>query len=174
MLVWLDFSLSLPFCVGGPDFRGQARHRRTAADAPVLNLDAFTAMMARRVEAQIKWDWDLLPGLWSLSFASKVNMSVSLGMRRLLQRCGADGMSNQKIGAATARIYKLLHEGEYIDSAGRRNCLTLLVPSPVLVGSSRRRGDVRMSRRRENTGTHNDYCVLRFEAMCRRWATSWA
>ena len=168
------FSLSLPFCVGGPDFRGQARHRRTAAEAPVLDLDAFTAMMARRVEAQIKWDWDLLPGLWSVSFASKVNMSVSLGMRRSLRRCGADGMSNQKIGAATARIYKLLHEGEYIDSAGRRNCLTLLVPSPVFVGSSRRGGDVRMSRRRENTGTHNDYCVLRFEAMCRRWATSWA
>ena len=102
--------------------------------------------------------------------ASKSNTGASAAVRRW----GADGRANQKIGAATARIYKLLHEGEYIDSAGRRNCLTLLVPSPVFVGSSRRGGDVRMSRRRENTGTHNDYCVLRFEAMCRRWATSWA
>ena len=114
------FHMSLPRCVGGPDFRGKPRHRRTHDDAAPLYLDSFTAMMASRVETQIRWDWDLLPGLWSLSFASKVNMSASLGFQRALTRGGADEQSDQKIGAATARIYKLLWDGEYFDDNGRR------------------------------------------------------
>ena len=74
------FNATLPWCGGGPDFPRQKRYRRQYDDAPVLSLDVFTAMMAQRVEAQIRWDWDLNPSLWSLAFASKVNLGVSMSM----------------------------------------------------------------------------------------------
>ena len=83
------FQLSLPWCVGGPDLPGRKRWRRVYEDAPTLSLDAFTAMMAERVESNIRWDWDLNPGLWSLAFASKVNLGVAMSIQRCL-RCGGD------------------------------------------------------------------------------------
>ena len=53
------FNLTLPRQVGGPDFRGQNRRwRRQFDDAPTVDLKMYTAMMARRVEAQVRWDWD--------------------------------------------------------------------------------------------------------------------
>ena len=56
------FALTLPWCVGGPDFPNQPRHRRCFDDAPALSLDAFTAMIAARCESAIRTDWDLNPG----------------------------------------------------------------------------------------------------------------
>ena len=50
------FDLTFPWCVGGSDVKGQPSYRRQASDAPFLSLDAFTAMTARRVEAQFRWD----------------------------------------------------------------------------------------------------------------------
>ena len=47
------FSLTLPWCVGGPDFPRQPRRRRCFADAPALSLDAFTTMIAARCESAI-------------------------------------------------------------------------------------------------------------------------
>ena len=70
--------------MGGPDFRGTARRRRCFDDSPMLELCAYTTMMARRVEAQVRWDWDLLPGLQSLSFASRVNQSVGISLSKSL------------------------------------------------------------------------------------------
>ena len=114
------FNLSLPWCVGGPDFHGCKRWRRTD-DAPRLSLDKYTQMMAERVEANIRWDWDLNPSLWSLSFASKVNLGVSMSIKRCLRRAGeAENTSEQEIGEATANIYRLLQDGEYEDGTGKR------------------------------------------------------
>ena len=80
------FNLTLPRQVGGPDFPRQGRRwRRQFDDAPMLDLTTYTAMMARRVEAQIRWDWDLNPGLQSLSFASKVNQSAGIAIRKAIQ-----------------------------------------------------------------------------------------
>ena len=59
------FNIQLPYVVGGPDFPKQSRYRRTYEDAPSLLLDGFTAMMGARVEAQIRWDWELNPALRS-------------------------------------------------------------------------------------------------------------
>ena len=55
-------------------------------DAPMVPLQTYTAMMARRVEAQVRWDWDLAPSLQSLSFASQVNLAVSLSYYRALRK----------------------------------------------------------------------------------------
>ena len=117
------FNMTLPWCVGGPDFPGQPRTRRKFDDAPTLSLDAFTSMMAARVEAQIRWDWDLNPGLWSLSFASKVNLGVSMSLQRSMRRAEeAPGHTDAAIGKAAARIYELLWEGEY-EEGGRRRAI---------------------------------------------------
>ena len=114
------FNLTLPWCVGGPDFPKQPRYRRHAVDAPWLSLDAYTAMMARRVEAQMRWDWDLNPALWSLAFASKVNTGVSMGLQRALCRGADTTPSHNEIGESCARIFHLLWHGEYVDASGRR------------------------------------------------------
>ena len=78
------FHMTLPWCVGGPDLRGRTRYRRSSEDAPALTLDEFTAMIPRRVEAQMRWDWDLVPAVWSLRFATKVNLGASLSIKRTL------------------------------------------------------------------------------------------
>ena len=114
------FNITLPWCVGGPDFPNKPRYRRKFLDAPGVSLHTFDAMMACRCEAQIRQDWDFSPGLRSLSFATKVNQGVSMSITRALSRDKDDSLSAQQIGKACARIYKLLWDGEYEDSSGRR------------------------------------------------------
>ena len=56
----------MPRQVGGPDFhRTGPRWRRKFEHAPHLDLAAYTAMMTRRCEAQVRWDWGLNTGLHS-------------------------------------------------------------------------------------------------------------
>ena len=114
------FNLTFPWCVGGPDFKGQPRYRRQASDAPFLSLDAFTAMTARRVEAQFRWDWDLNPALQSLSFASKVNLGMSMSVKRALKGSHEGDVSGEDISAAAKKILSLLWFGEYTTHAGNR------------------------------------------------------
>ncbi len=76
--------------------------------------------MAKRVETQVRWDWDLAPGLQSLCFASKVNLSVGISLRKGLQRleAGATETPDTSIGQAMKRIYELLHSGHYVEVRG--------------------------------------------------------
>ena len=108
------FNVSLPWCVGGPDLERRPRYRRgLVEEAPYLSLDAFTAMIPARVESQIRWDTELTPGVWSLRFASQVNLGMSLAIKRALQRGHQDDSHKEDIGKATARIYQLLAKGKY-------------------------------------------------------------
>ena len=78
--------------------------RRCFDDAPEVSLDMYTEMMSDRVEANIRWDWDLNPALWSLSFASKVNLGVSMSIKRCLRRSDESEHANEKkIGEVTLR-----------------------------------------------------------------------
>ena len=118
------FNLTLPKQVGGPDFpgSGKQRWRRRFEDAPILSLSRYTSMMAKRVESQVRWDWDLVPGLHSLSFASKVNLSVGIALAKSLKQLkeAQEEASDTHIGLAMKRLYELLHTGEYIDAKGQR------------------------------------------------------
>ena len=110
------FNVSLPWCVGGPDLDNRTRYRRgdyNAKDVPIFSLDAFTAMLPCRVESQIAWDFELLPGVWSLRFASQVNLGTSLAIKRALQKGQHDNSAQEDIGKAAARIYELLAKGKY-------------------------------------------------------------
>ena len=84
------FSLTLPWCVGGPDFPNQPRYRRVFEDAPAVSLDTFTAMIPARCEYQMRADWDIVPGIWSLAFATKVNLGAAMSLQRALRR-SSDG-----------------------------------------------------------------------------------
>jgi len=102
------FCMTFPRCVGGPDFPQQRRERRHFDDAPEVSLHTFTAMMAARCEYQFRADWDLNPGLFSLSFVTKVNRGMSMSIQRALRRGAHAAEEDVKAGAAAARIYKLL------------------------------------------------------------------
>ena len=79
-------------------------------------------MCARRVEAQIRWDWDLNPGLWSLAFASKVNCGLSMAYTKAMKRMQYLSEEEQELGVgeATQRVYRLLWHGEYWDEARQK------------------------------------------------------
>ena len=113
------FQLSLPWCVGGPDFDNQPRLRRKAEEDPAVSLDMFTAMMSRRSEAQIRWDWDLNPALQSLAFASKVNLGFSMSLNRTIRKLDSpDDNTDLKLGEAASRIFDHLQFGRY-EEGGR-------------------------------------------------------
>ncbi len=95
----------------------------------MVSLDTYTAMMAARCEYQIRADWDFNPGLFSLAFASKVNLGQSMSIQRALRRGAQGPEADAEIGAATVRIYKLLWEGEYINAAGQRTIYLHSLPT---------------------------------------------
>ena len=105
------FNLTLPWCVGGPDLEGRDRFRRHHLDAPVLSLPAFTRMMPRRAEAQIRWDWDLVPSIWSLHLATQVNRGASLSIRRALVAGADEKCRDREIGELAASIYEHMWNG---------------------------------------------------------------
>ena len=113
------FNLTIPWYVGGPDLKDKARFRRSSSDTPPLTLTDFTKMIPQRVESQLRWDWDLVPAIWSLWFASAVNMSKSLSMMRAMTRAAEVEEPNEKaIGAVAAKIHEFLHSGVYMRSDG--------------------------------------------------------
>ena len=96
--------------VGGPDFPGDCGRRGKYEDSAPVSLDMYTTMMASRCEYQIRADWDFNPGLFSLAFASRVNLSQSMAIKRALRRGAGEEESDASIGEAAIRIDKLLHE----------------------------------------------------------------
>ena len=61
--------------------------------------------MGRRVEGQIRWDWDLNPGLFSLHFASEVNASQGIAFRKAVQKL-EDGDRNPQDDAVGTAMRK--------------------------------------------------------------------
>ena len=112
------FNITLPWCVGGPDFP-KKESRRKKEKGPAIALDTWVALMASRCESQIRFDWEFLPGIMSLNFASKVNLGMSLSINRALRRGAGAERLDEDIGKAAARIYELLMTGEY-EQNGRR------------------------------------------------------
>ena len=95
---------TLPRVAGGPDFPGETNRRRHYDESPHVTLDMYTTMMASRCEYQLRADWDFNPGLISLAFASRVNLSQSMAIKRALRRGAVEENSDGSIGAAAQRI----------------------------------------------------------------------
>ena len=100
------FHLAMPYLVGGPDFQRQPRPRRCLdQDSPILNSATWVQMATSKCLAQIRWDWDLVPGAWSLHFASEVNTGLSLSLKRAMKRGGADDVTDANLQQHTINIY---------------------------------------------------------------------
>ena len=104
------FGLTFRWRVGGPDFTGgRTRYRRSLVEnAPFVSLKEFTSMTVARVESQFRLDWDLLPALYSLNFASEVNLSTSLAIKRCLKRGNYNPEEHVDVGKAAMKIYRIL------------------------------------------------------------------
>ena len=113
------FNVTIPWFVGGPDLYNRQRFRRSSRDAPALSLGSFTRMIPKRVETQTRWDVEIVPAIWSLYFATQVNLGVSLSMRRLIRAGEAEERNEKAIGMDTAKIYDLLWNGEYKRQDGK-------------------------------------------------------
>ena len=83
-------------------------------------MDMCTTMKPSRVEYQTRADWDFQPGLISQAFASRVNLGQPMAIKRALRRGAGEEETDEIIGLAAIRIYKLLHTGECEDALGRR------------------------------------------------------
>ena len=88
----------------------------------MMDLSTYVAMLGKRVEAQVRWDWDLSPGLHSLDFASKVNTSLGIGYRKGMQKLeeASQTPDDSRIGLAMKKLYDLLQTGEYLDDHNAR------------------------------------------------------
>ena len=114
------FNVTLPWCVGGPDFPRKQRFRRRFDElSPAVDLDTWVALMACRCESQMRAGWNFLPGIMSLLFAFRVNLGMSMSMNRALRRGADTSMADGDIGKATTRIYELPWTGEYMHNGQR-------------------------------------------------------
>ena len=113
------FKLTFPWRVGGPDLYNRSRLRRSP-DAPAVSLDMYTAMLARRVEGQLRMDQHLLPAVWSLCFATKVNTFSNIAMQKNMAPGRYEDGDETNIGKHTQAIYHMLHKGNYTDSDGKQ------------------------------------------------------
>ncbi|MDA8609319.1 hypothetical protein N9L19_00230 [bacterium] len=104
------FCATLPRVVGGPDPLGEGSRRGTYYDSGPVSLAMYTTMIASRCEYQIRADWDFNPGIFSLAFASRVNLGQPMPINRALRRGAGEEDSDASIGEVALRIYKLLHE----------------------------------------------------------------
>ena len=96
--------------------------------------------MTARCEYQFRADWDLNPGLLSLSFATKVNQGMSMSIQRALRHGAHSIEEDLKAGEAAARIYTLLWKGEYVDVAGRRHHIAGDITKNTICHRSERNG----------------------------------
>ena len=74
--------------------------------------------MPARIEAQVRWDWELVPATYSLYFASEVNLSTSLAIKRLVQHGDGGPTQTLNAGKAAMKIYETLWSGKYKTASG--------------------------------------------------------
>ena len=76
--------------------------------------------MARRVEYQVRSDWQYLGGLWNLLFKTLVNHAPSLSFQFSSTAGGVGDADAESVGSAAVSLSKKLWHGEYTTIAGRR------------------------------------------------------
>eukprot|EP00973_Karenia_brevis_P037731 5205243-Karenia_brevis.AAC.1 len=97
--------------VSGPDFFPDKRWRRISENAPVVTPQACLASFGRRVEAQLRTDWNALPILRSVIFQWEAEHTMGLAT-------SFTGKSNEAMHTdvsglieAAQKLYKKPHTG---------------------------------------------------------------
>ena len=118
------FNLTRPWCVGGPEFPQQPRHRRRFPEVFADSAHVFDTMLACRCESRLCHACDLSLGLRGLPFATQVNQGVSMAITRAVRRSESVETSPGYIGEVVAHIYTLHCDGLYLVGLGRRVSVT--------------------------------------------------
>ena len=114
------FAFLFKYCTGMPDtpeWSSQPRHRRSH-DAPRIDLPLWVRVMSRRVESQLRRDWNFGYASWNLLFRATINMSRTL--------YSYEGRSNDEGGSMTAKEMEegavqlcSALAGNYMDTTGK-------------------------------------------------------
>ena len=75
------FPFVYPHHVGAPDFDRHYSRRVEERRLPPVLLEKYARFMARRVEYQVRSDWQYLGGLWNLLFKTLVNRAPILSFQ---------------------------------------------------------------------------------------------
>ena len=115
----MPFTLALP--VGGHDIGGKARWRRPKDAAEVKLLDQVRGL-PRRVEAQFRRHWALVPALWNLYFHECIHFSKSLSVRQKQNSSDPTSFDDDDDDKArlAGKLYRRLEKGDYEDANNAR------------------------------------------------------
>ena len=114
------FPFVYPHHIGTPDFKRHSSRRVEQQDLPPVLLPEYARFMARRVEYQVRSDWQFLGGLWNLLFKTLVNHAPSLSFQFSSTAGCVGDVDAESVGAAAVSLSKKLWHGEYTTSTGRR------------------------------------------------------
>ena len=130
------FSIAFPFCFKyatacpdvtnavapeGAEAAMQPRRQGGNPQAPTVDIRAWAANMARRVETQFRRDWGFYFTLWNYLFRTLVNLQKNAYMYSIPDPT-ADGrlrmMTREEIAKGAMEVYAHLHNGLYNDISG--------------------------------------------------------
>ena len=115
----LAFPFSIPRVVGGADYPRKKRFRRHG-EAAVLTPWEATRMHARRVEASIKADWNLVPAQRNLTTKWDALCGDDVACKHAVDRDTAGNVLASELVESATKLYEKLTKGYWIDSLGKK------------------------------------------------------
>ena len=115
----LAFPFSLPRVVGGADYPLKKRYRRHS-EAVVLTPWDHVGMHARRVEANIKNDWNLVPAQRNLTTKWDALCGDDVACKHAVDREKAGNVLSAELVEAASKLYEKLAKGSWIDFQGTK------------------------------------------------------
>ena len=115
----LAFPFSIPRVVGGADYPHKRRFRRHP-DAAVLSPWECTRMHARRVESNIKSDWNLVPAQRNLTTKWDALCGDDVACKHTVDRDKAGNVLSAELVDSATKLYEKLAKGYWLDSQGKR------------------------------------------------------
>ena len=102
-----------------PEWCSQPRYRRIL-NAPRVELPLWARDMRRRVESQLRRDWNFGYASWNLLFRATINMSRTLYSYEGRSNDEGSSMTAKELEEGAIQLCAAL-SGQYADTAGKRN-----------------------------------------------------
>ena len=115
----LAFPFSIPCVEGGADYPFKKRFRRHP-DAAVLTPWECTRMHARRVESNIKSDWNLVPAQRNLTTKWDALCGDDVACKHPVDREKAGNVLSAELVESATKLYEKLAKGYWVDFQGKR------------------------------------------------------
>ena len=113
------FPFSVPRVVGGADFPWKKRPRRLP-ESPELEPLPWARMLATRVEASIRNDWQAIPSARNLSTKHKALCGKDLACRHAVDNAKAGVETAAELTEAAETLYQKLAKGHWWDGRKKR------------------------------------------------------